>query len=92
VDHEVGVEAVAARSLRSEFSGTLMAAGGFTCETGNAIIDEGGADLVAYGRHFISNPDLPERFRKGIELTPYDRSTFYVGEHEGYTSYPEANS
>lgn len=90
VDHEVGAAPVAARTLRSEFSGTLMAAGGFTRDTGNALIAEGGADLVAYGRHFISNPDLPERFRQNIELTAYDRSTFYGGDETGYTSYPAA--
>lgn len=90
VDHEVGAAPVAARTLRSEFSGPLMAAGGFTRDSGNALIAEGGADLVAYGRDFISNPDLPERFRQNLELTPYDRSTFYGGDETGYTTYPAA--
>jgi len=90
-DHELGAPSVAARELRPLFEGTLISAGGFTRNTGNALVSEGVADLIAYGRHFISNPDLPERFRRGIELTPYDRSTFYGGDGHGYTDYPFAS-
>ncbi len=86
-DHEPGAPAVASRELRPLFDGKLIAAGGFTKESGNALIGEGVADLIAYGRHFISNPDLPERFRQGIALSPYDRSTFYGGDSHGYTDY-----
>lgn len=79
---------VAARELRARFSGVLIAAGGFTRDSAEAILEAGDADLVAFGRHFISNPDLPERFRRGLPLQPYDRSTFYGGDARGYTDYP----
>jgi 2,4-dienoyl-CoA reductase-like NADH-dependent reductase (Old Yellow Enzyme family) len=45
-------------------------------------------DAVAFGRIFISNPDLPLRLRHGYPLTPYDRKTFYGGDVAGYTDYP----
>lgn len=83
-----GQEPVAAAHLRLKFSRTLIAAGGFNRETAAAIIEAGNADLVAFGRHFIANPDLPERFRRGLPLNPYDRSTFYGGDARGYTDYP----
>ncbi|HEY0799975.1 MAG TPA: alkene reductase [Steroidobacteraceae bacterium] len=79
---------VAARHLRPKFTGTLIAAGGFTKETADAIIEAGHADIVAFGRHFIANPDLPERLRLNLPLNRYDRSTFYGGDACGYTDYP----
>jgi N-ethylmaleimide reductase len=85
-----GADPVAARALRQIYKGTLMAAGGFTKESGNAILSEGNADLIAYGLLFISNPDLPQRFRDNLPLSAYDRSTFYGGDHRGYTDYPFA--
>ncbi len=60
-----GNEPIAAQHLRPKFSRTLIAAGGFTRESAEAIINAGDADLVAFGRSFIANPDLPERFRRG---------------------------
>lgn len=92
VDFEVGAPPIMARQLRSEFTGILMAAGGFTRDTANALLAEGGADLIAFGRHFTSNPDLPERFRLNLPLTPYDRDTFYGGDGRGYTDFTEAAS
>jgi N-ethylmaleimide reductase len=47
---------------------------------------------VAFGRHFISNPDLPERIRRRLRLNRYDRSTFYGGDARGYTDYPTAEA
>jgi N-ethylmaleimide reductase len=79
---------VAAALLRQHFKGTIIAAGGFDGDSANAIIEAGDADLVAFGRHFIANPDLPERLRKGIALNPYDRETFFGGTEKGYTDYP----
>ena len=66
----------------------LISAGGHTRESGEAAVASGEADLVAYGRSFIANPDLVERFRLGAPLNPYDRSTFYGGDVRGYTDYP----
>jgi N-ethylmaleimide reductase len=85
-----GQAAFAAQHLRPKFSRTLIAAGGFTPVSAEAIVTFGDADLVAFGRHFISNPDLPERLRRGLPLNRYDRSTFYGGDARGYTDYPTA--
>ncbi|MHC5541580.1 alkene reductase [Singulisphaera rosea] len=85
-------EPLAARELSKVFSGPVIAAGGFRPETARAAVANGDASLVAFGRHFISNPDLPKRIRAGIPLTPYDRSTFYTHDARGYTDYPPAGS
>jgi N-ethylmaleimide reductase len=74
--------------FRPIWKGVLITAGGFTGETANAAIADGHADAVAFGRIFISNPDLPRRLREGFPLTPYNRATFYGGEERGYTDYP----
>ncbi|QWG22760.1 alkene reductase [Bradyrhizobium sediminis] len=74
--------------FRPIWKGILIAAGGFTGETADAAISAGHADAVAFGRIFISNPDLPRRLREGLPLTPYNRATFYGGEAAGYTDYP----
>ena len=87
-----GQAPVAAQDLRPKFSRTLIAAGGFTPASAERIVSLGDADLVAFGRHFIANPDLPERIRKGLPLNRYDRSTFYGGDARGYTDYPTAEA
>jgi N-ethylmaleimide reductase len=83
-----GQAPVAAQHLRRKFSRTLIAAGGFTGESAAAVVAAGDADLVAFGRHFIANPDLPERLRRGLPLNRYDRATFYGGDGRGYIDYP----
>src|SRR5437868_154107 len=75
--------------FRSIWTGVLITAGGVTGEAADAAIRDGHADAVAFGRIFISNPDLPRRLQRGYPLTPYDRKTFYGGEEAGYTDYPE---
>lgn len=79
---------VAAQLIRRHYKGVIIAAGGFTPTSAAAIIAAGDADLVAFGRHFISNPDLPARIRQQAPLTHYNRDTFYGGREEGYTDYP----
>src|SRR6476469_6861788 len=74
--------------FRPIWKGVLIAAGGFTGEAANAAIRDGHADAIAFGRIFISNPDLPRRLQRGFSLTPYDRKTFYGGDVAGYTDYP----
>jgi N-ethylmaleimide reductase len=74
--------------FRPLWSGVLISAGGFTAKTAEAAVAEGHADAIAFGRIFISNPDLPRRLRHGYPLTPYDRATFYGGGKAGYTDYP----
>jgi N-ethylmaleimide reductase len=77
--------------FRPIWKGVLMTAGGFTGEAADAAIADGHADAVAFGRIFISNPDLPRRLQRGYPLTPYNRATFYGGDVAGYTDYPEHN-
>lgn len=77
------------QAMRDTFDGTLMVGGGYGREEGNSAIAEEYADLVAYGRLFLANPDLPERFRRNSPLNKYDRATFYTDDPiVGYTDYP----
>ncbi len=78
----------AARLFRPAWHGVLIAAGNFRGDGANAMLAAGDADAIAFGRFFISNPDLPRRLREGAALTPYDRSTFYGGGEHGYVDYP----
>ncbi|HEY3900237.1 MAG TPA: alkene reductase [Chthoniobacter sp.] len=83
-----GQPPIAASRLRKIFNGPMIAAGGFDRVGAQEILEKGIVDLVAFGRHFIANPDLPERLRLGIPLNPYNRSTFYSPGPEGYIDYP----
>jgi N-ethylmaleimide reductase len=74
--------------FRPLWRGVLISAGGFNGEAAEAAIARGHADAIAFGRIFISNPDLPRRLRHGFALTPYNRATFYGGDEAGYTDYP----
>jgi N-ethylmaleimide reductase len=76
---------------RPLWSGVLISAGNFSGESAERAIAEGHADAIAFGRFFISNPDLPHRLQRGYPLTPYNRATFYGGEEKGYTDYPVHN-
>jgi N-ethylmaleimide reductase len=79
---------VAAQLIRKHYKGIIIAAGGFKGDTAEAIVQAGDADLVAFGRDFIANPDLPERLRHELPLNAYDRPTFFGGTDVGYTDYP----
>ena len=79
---------VAAAALKPVFGGPVIVAGGFDGQAAEATLVRGDADLVAFGRHFIANPDLPYRLRRHLTLNNYDRSTFYYGDAAGYLSYP----
>ncbi|GAN03425.1 N-ethylmaleimide reductase [Mucor ambiguus] len=77
---------------RKLFKGPFMTAGGLSnAQKFAEEIAEKTGDLIAYGRAFIANPDLPERLRNGWDLNPYDRNTFYTNGDEGYTDYPFYN-
>lgn len=82
-----GQAPVAATFLRKHFRGPIIAAGGFDKAGAEDIVARGDADLVAFGRFFSSNPDLPERFRNGWALTPYDRDAFWGGTEHHYSDY-----
>lgn len=77
-----------AKHYRPMYHGNLMINSNFDQEKGNKIIDEGTADMVAYGKLFISNPDLVERFETNSPLAPWDKETFYTTGTKGYTDYP----
>ncbi|WP_054850994.1 alkene reductase [Olleya sp. ITB9] len=79
-----------AKHFRPLYNGTLMINTDFDQDKGNQVLEAGNADLVAYGKPFISNPDLVERFEKNIELADWDKDTFYTTGTEGYTDYPKA--
>lgn len=81
------------KPFRQAYEGTFITAGAYLPDTAAAAISGGAADLVAFGRRFISNPDIVDRIRLGAELRPYDRSTFYGphpghGPEQGYTDQP----
>ncbi|SOC79205.1 N-ethylmaleimide reductase [Salinimicrobium sediminis] len=69
------------------YNGTIIINGGFDRESGNKVIEEGNAHLVAYGRPYISNPDLVERFEQNVPLSEFDQETFYSPGKEGYLTY-----
>lgn len=77
-----------APTLRQLFSGPLILAGDFDRDSARAAIEQGRADFVAFGRLFIANPDLVERFRQDAPLNAPDEASFYVGGDQGYIDYP----
>src|SRR5690606_1893790 len=81
-----------AKHLRPIYKGTLIINSAFDQEKGNTIIEEGHADLVAYGKLFISNPDLVERFEHDLDLAAWDQDTFYTTGAKGYTDYEKAET
>jgi N-ethylmaleimide reductase len=85
---QVAQEARFASIIRAIFKGTFMLNGGYDAEKGNEAIQKNEADLISYGTLFLSNPDLPERFRRNAQLNAPDIKTFYVGEEKGYIDYP----
>ena len=75
--------------MRKAFKGTFIAAGGYNKEDGNKAIADNYSDLVAFGRLFLANPDLPRRFQLNAPLNKYNRNTFYIPDPViGYTDYP----
>ncbi|NTW23871.1 MAG: alkene reductase [Lentimicrobium sp.] len=87
VNHPHMIQEVA-RHFRPHYSGTLIAAGNYTPESGREVLEKGYADLVAFGRLFIANPDLPERIASDASLNTPDVDTFYTRGPEGYVDYP----
>ena len=76
------------RNLRRLFPGPYITNGGYDGNSAMDILSSGGADLVAFGRSFLANPDLPERLKRGGELNEPDPATLYGGWEKGYTDYP----
>jgi N-ethylmaleimide reductase len=74
--------------LRSHYRGATIVAGGLDVGAADALVEEGIADAVAFGRWFVSNPDLPERLSNRLPLAPFDHETFYTPGAKGYVDYP----
>lgn len=75
-------------AMRAPFKGRWMVNNGYNGEMAATAVSSGRADLVAFGRLFIANPDLPRRLREGAPLNAPDQATFYGGDAHGYTDYP----
>jgi N-ethylmaleimide reductase len=87
-DMMTGQRALDYRQLKRRFEGPYMANNGYDFERASAALREGAADLVSFGKLFLANPDLPERFALGAPLNAPDPDTFYGGDERGYTDYP----
>lgn len=78
------------KNLREVYRGTIIVAGNYDRLKAEQVIAKDYADLVAFGRPFIANPDLPRRFRDGLPLAAFDKATLFGGDRRGYTDYPAA--
>jgi len=85
--HE-GQAPVAAATIRKYFNGVIIAAGGFDLEQAEYTVHHSNADLVAFGRYYSSNPDLPLRLKYGYPLIPYIRDAFWGGNELQYNDFP----
>ena len=74
--------------IRNAFAGPIILCGGYNAQSAQHAIDQGIAELVAFGVPFIANPDLPARLEHGWPLNEADRDSFYGGDEKGYTDYP----
>ncbi|MBL8018254.1 MAG: alkene reductase [Leptospirales bacterium] len=81
-------EAATVSAIRSNFKGALILSGGYDRARAEADLEAGKGELVAFGRPFVSNPDLVKRMKSGAELAAPDASTFYTPGEKGYTDYP----
>ncbi len=75
--------------LRATYSGKIIVAGKYTQDRAETILDTGLVDMVAFGRPFIANPDLPIRFAMNIPLSDFDNTKLFGGSEEGYSNYPK---
>lgn len=75
-------------AIRKNFNGTLILSGGYDAAKAEQDLQESKGDLVAFGRYFISNPDLVNKLKLGLQIQEADRNTFYTPGEKGYTDYP----
>lgn len=80
------------QALRNAYSGRVIVAGKYTPERAQRILSSGMADLVAFGRPFIANPDLPARYAAGLPLAAFDPATLFGGTERGYNDYAPAHA
>jgi N-ethylmaleimide reductase len=74
--------------IRKNFEGTLILCGNFDDKKANEVLEKNEADLIAFGKPYLANPDLLERYKTGAELNQPDMDTFYTPGEKGYTDYP----
>ncbi|WP_144210528.1 alkene reductase [Shewanella donghaensis] len=80
--------------IREIYPNTIMVAGKLTQQSATELLEKGYADLVAFGTPYVTNPDLVQRFQRGVTLAEFDadaRLTLYGGDEKGYTDYPPAS-
>jgi 2,4-dienoyl-CoA reductase-like NADH-dependent reductase (Old Yellow Enzyme family) len=82
--------AAVAPTIRKAFKGVLVLNSDYSAASAQAALDSGAADAIAFGRPFISNPDLPARLAAGVPLAEADPATWYTQGAEGYSDYPAA--
>ena len=80
------------QQIKDRFNGPYMANQGYTYESATKALENNQADCVSFGKLFISNPDLVERFKENAKLAEPDQATFYGGNEKGYTDYPGIHS
>ena len=82
------VEPSTVKKIRDNFKNTLILSGGYNRERAEKDLESGLADLIAFGKLFISNPDLVARLEQNADLADFDKNTFYSSDKKGYTDYP----
>jgi N-ethylmaleimide reductase len=92
VDHRAAAEQALAKIAREHFKGALFVNGAYDFDTARLALESGGADAVVFGKPFVSNPDLVERFASGAQLNAVDAGTLYTPGSAGYTDYPGMKS
>ncbi len=80
------------RALRQAYQGRVIVAGKYDPARAESILRAGHADLVAFGRPFVANPDLPRRYAKNLPLAAFDARTLFGGDERGYTDYAPATA
>lgn len=88
ISNNPGIPEKTHRGIRGAFANTIIYCNGFTAETAEAKLQEGSADLVAFGRSFLANPDFMRRIEKNAPLNQPDYNTLYTPGEQGYTDYP----
>lgn len=86
------VEASVKTKIKQAFDGPIILSGGYDKDRAEADLEAGKGELVAFGKNFISNPDLTYRLEHGLELSAFDPNTFYTPGEKGYTDYPFAKN
>lgn len=88
ISNNPGIPEKTHHGIREAFANTIIYCNGFTAETAEAKLQDGSADLVAFGRSFLANPDFMRRIEKNAPLNEPDYNSLYTPSEEGYTDYP----